>query len=78
MLKMARWYKDVENFGEDSFNRVLETFQNNYKTIINYFEKRVTNASTESFNAKIKALRSQFRGVGNIKFFMYRITKFYA
>lgn len=78
MLKLARWYKDVENFGEDSFNRVLETFQNHYKTIINYFEKRLTNASAESFNAKIKALRSQFRGVGDIKFFMYRITRLYA
>ena len=26
-------------------------------TIINYFEERLTNASAESFNAKIKAFR---------------------
>ncbi|MGL4332987.1 MAG: transposase, partial [Bacteroidales bacterium] len=42
------------------------------------FEERLTNASAESFNAKIKALRSQFRGVSDIKFFMYRLTKLYA
>lgn len=78
MLKLARWYKNVEDFGEDSLNRVLETFQNHYATIINYFEQRLTNASAESFNAKIKALRSQFRGVGDIRFFMYRLTKLYA
>ncbi|RXF67521.1 transposase, partial [Arcticibacter tournemirensis] len=37
-----------------------------------------TNASAESFNAKIKALRSQFRGVKNVDFFMYRLMKIYA
>lgn len=51
---------------------------NYYDTILNYFINRYTNASAESFNAKIKALRSQFRGVGDVKFFMYRITKLYA
>ena len=75
---MDKWYKDVEDFGQDALNRVLETFQNHYATIINYFEQRLTNASAESFNAKIKALRSQFRGMGDIKFFMYRLTKLYA
>ena len=78
MLELARWYKDVESYGENCLNRVLETFENHYDTIINYFEKRLTNASAESFNAKIKALRSQFRGVGDIKFFMYRLAKLYA
>ncbi len=78
MLELARWYNEVEKFGENCLNRVLETFENNYATIINYFEKRLTNASAESFNAKIKALRSQFRGVGDIKFFMYRMAKLYA
>lgn len=78
MLELARWYKDVESYGENCLSRVLETFENHYDTIINYFEKRLTNASAESFNAKIKALRSQFRGVGDIKFFMYRLAKLYA
>ena len=47
-------------------------------TIINYFEDRLTNASAESFNAKIKAFRTQFRDVGNIKFFMYRLATLYS
>jgi len=78
MLELAKWYNEVEKFGENCLNRVLETFENHYATIINYFEKRLTNASAESFNAKIKALRSQFRGVGDLKFFMYRMAKLYA
>jgi transposase len=32
----------------------------------------------ESFNAKIKAFRSQFRGVKNIKFFLFRLTNIYG
>lgn len=33
----------------------------------------LTNASAVSFNAKIKALMTQFWGAGDIKFFMYKI-----
>ena len=40
--------------------------------------QRLTNASAESFNAKIKAFRTQFRGVTDIKFFMYRLSKLYS
>jgi hypothetical protein len=32
----------------------------------------------ESFNAKIKAFRAQFRGVTNIGFFLFRLTRIYA
>jgi transposase len=77
-LLLAKWYNEVEKFGEMQFNRVLDTFENHYQTIINYFNERLTNASAESFNAKIKAFRSQFRGVGDIKFFMYRLTMLYS
>ena len=77
-LNLARWYNKVEAFGDDGFSKVIETFENHNATIINYFEDRLTNASAESFNAKIKAFRTQFRGVGDIKFFMYRIATLYS
>ena len=77
-LNLARWYNEVEKTGVREFSRVLETFENHNKTIINYFEERLTNASAESFNAKIKAFRTQFRGVGDIKFFMFRLATQYA
>lgn len=77
-LNFARWYDDVETFGENEFARVLETFENHHETIINYFDRRLTNASAESFNAKVKAFRTQFRGVGDIKFFMFRLATQYA
>lgn len=77
-LPLAQWYNRVEAFGMSQFNTVLETFTNNYNTILNYFEARLTNASAESFNAKIKAFRAQFRGVGDIEFFMFRLAKLYS
>ncbi|MFD2575826.1 transposase [Haoranjiania flava] len=54
------------------------TIKNHYRNILNYFDNKSTNASAESFNAKIKAFRSQFRGVGNINFFLFRLTKLFA
>ena len=77
-LNLARWYNKVEAFGDDGFSKVIETFENHNATIINYFENRLTNASAESFNAKIKAFRTQFRGVGDIKFFMFRLATLYS
>jgi transposase len=76
--KLAQWYNQVEIAGLKSFGTLARTIQNHYLTILNYFDNRSTNASAESFNAKIKALRSQFRGVRNIPFFMFRLAKIYA
>jgi len=78
MTKLARWYDKVEKAGFKSFNTISRTIQLNYATILNYFDNRSTNASAESFNAKIKAFRTQFRGVSNIPFFLYRLSKLYV
>ena len=76
--KLAHWYKQVEESGFKAFNIVANSIHLNYKSILNYFRNRSTNASAESFNAKIKAFRSQFRGVKNIEFFLYRLTNIFA
>lgn len=61
LMLLAKWYDKVERIGCKFFNSVIATMQNNYDTIVNYFDNRSTNASAESFNAKVKAFRSQFR-----------------
>lgn len=78
LTKLAHWYEDVEKAGFKSFNTIVNTFQLNYTTIVNYFENRSTNAAAESFNAKIKAFRSQFRGVRNVEYFLFRLTNIYS
>ncbi|WNH10965.1 transposase [Thalassobellus suaedae] len=76
--KLAHWYKDVEQSGFRAFNTIANTITLNYISILNYFINRSTNASAESFNAKIKAFRAQFRGVKNIEFFLFRLTTIFA
>ena len=78
ITKLAKWHEKVRQSGFKVFNTIARTFEAHYITIANYFNNRSTNASAESFNAKIKAFRSQFRGVKSIEFFLYRLTKLYA
>lgn len=78
ITKLAHWYNDVENLNSKFFNSVINTMQNNYGTIANYFDNRSTNASAESFNAKVKAFRNQFRGVSDIPFFIFRLATIFA
>ena len=76
--KLAQWYDRVDKAKFPSFATVARTIEAHYETILNYFDNRSTNASAESFNAKIKAFRTAFRGVRDIKFFLFRVTKIYA
>lgn len=78
LTKLARWYEEVEKLNCKFFNSVTQTMQNNYATVVNYFENRSTNASAESFNAKVKAFRNQFRGVADIPFFIFRLATIFA
>ncbi len=50
--KLARWYDYVELLNCKFFNSVIQTMQNNYGTIANYFENRSTNASAEFLVSK--------------------------
>ncbi len=76
--RLARWNEQVEQSGFKSFNTISRTIINHHKNILNYFDNRSTNASAESFNAKIKAFRAQYRGVGNVNIFLFRLAKLYA
>jgi hypothetical protein len=47
-----------------------------YKRSVKYPAR--LNAAAESFNAKIKAFRAELRGVLDIPFFLFRLSKLYA
>lgn len=76
--RLAKWHEKVAQSGFKSFNTISRTIMNHYQTILNYFDNRSTNAAAESFNAKIKAFRAQFRGVRNVEFFLFRLSQIYA
>lgn len=76
--RLAAWYDKVEKSGFESFNVVVRSIQSHYLNILNFFENQSTNALAESFNAKIKAFCASFRGVRNVSFFYFRLSKIYA
>jgi transposase len=78
LTRLARWYDLVDKSGFLAFGTIARTIQTHYLNIINFFDRRSTNAASESFNAKIKAFRAQFRGVRDKAFFLFRLTKLYA
>ncbi|MFD1259037.1 transposase, partial [Mucilaginibacter terrae] len=67
--RLAIWYNDVEAVGIDAFKTVARSVQTHYESILNFFNNRSTNASAESFNAKVKAFRTTSRGVRDTAFF---------
>ena len=77
-LAMAKWYNQVEEAGFHSFNVIAATFHEHYEDILNFYVNRSSNASAESFNAKIKSFRAALRGIVDEKFFLYRLSMIYA
>jgi transposase len=78
LIRLAKWDEKVRQTEFKSFNTIARTMSIHYQNILNYFDNRSTNASAESFNAKIKAFRAQFRGVRNVEFFLFRLTNIFA
>lgn len=78
LIRLAKWDEKVRQAAFKSFNTIARTMSIHYMNILNYFDNRSTNASAESFNAKIKAFRAQFRGVRNVDFFLFRLATIFA
>nr|WP_316822737.1 transposase [Pedobacter gandavensis] len=76
--RLALWYNDVEDSSIEAFRTVSRSIQAHYLSILNFFTNRSTNASAESFNAKVKAFRATSRGVRDVRFFLFRLSKIYA
>jgi transposase len=76
--KLDKWYAKVEEKKFKSFTAASHSIKNHEGWILNYFPERETNASAESFNAKLKGFRSLVRGVADRKFFLFRIAKIYG
>jgi transposase len=77
-LSLARWYDEVERSEFKSFNTIAATVYEHHEEILNFFINRSTNASAESFNAKIKSFRASLRGVTDMKFFLFRVSKIWG
>jgi transposase len=77
-IRMKNWFEKVNESKLRSLISSANTVNNNLGKVLNYFPNGSTNASAESFNAKLKGFRSLVRGVRDIKFFLFRVSTFYA
>jgi len=76
--RFTDWFQKVEREHFDSFTTTAHYLHDHLDTILNYFPDRSTNASAESFNAKLKGFRALVRGVTDKKFFLFRVAKIYG
>lgn len=76
--KLQEWYSKVSACTLREIKAVKDTIKAYEDEILNYFISFSTNASAESLNSKLKAFRSQLRGVRDIPFFFYRATKVFG
>ena len=70
---MARWYSKVEEAKLHSFHVIAAAF---YEQLWRNIE--LLHPMAESFNAKIKLLRANLRGVVDKKFSLFRIANLFA
>ncbi len=75
---LDKWIEDTAILGIEQFNTSANSIRYNKENILNFFDNRSTNASAESFNSKIKLFRANLRGVTDIKFFLFRLSKLFA
>jgi transposase len=75
---LQNWYQKVEAKKIAPFLVAAHSIQAHEDTVLNYFNNRSTNASAESFNAKLKGFRALVRGVRDIKFFLFRVGRLYG
>ena len=78
MQSLKEWYTKVKVLDNDVFNVIAETIKSRECEILNHFVNRATNAGAESLNSKIKQFRAKLRGVSDVKFFLFRLTKLFA
>lgn len=76
--RLKQWMIKVSSSQIPILISAANTVNNNLGKILNYFPDGSTNASAESFNAKLKGFRSMVRGIRDMKFFLFRISTFYA
>lgn len=76
--KLTQWIKKVNEYDFSSFITAANSILYHKENILNYFVNKTTNAFAESFNAKIKNFRTIFRGVRDIPFFLFRLTRLCA
>ena len=77
-IRFNKWYDKIDEKKIEPLMIAAESIKLREENILNYFINRSTNASAESFNAKLKGFRILVRGVVDKKFHLFRIFKIFG
>jgi transposase len=77
-IRFHKWFEKVSISGLSAVISSANTMEQQLGKILNYFPNGSTNASAESFNARLKGFRLLVRGVSDVDFFLYRIVQLYV
>ncbi|MCH8569740.1 MAG: transposase [Balneolales bacterium] len=75
---IQQWIDDTYTYKMNLFYSCAKSLYYHLETIVNYFNNRSTNASAESFNAKVKLFRANQRGVVDVTYFLFRLSKLFG
>jgi len=77
-ISFKKWFEKISESSLKQMISVGNSIENNLGLVLGYFDSKATNASAESFNAKLKGFRNLVRGVSDKNFFLFRIEKIFA
>jgi transposase len=77
-LALAAWCSKARESDLKPFHSAARSIKAHEGKILNYFPTKASNASAESFNAKLKGFRSVVRGIRNPSFFLYRLHMLFS
>ena len=75
--QLNNWYEKVDKYEFEPFIIAANSIKAHQNEILNYFINRNTNSLAE-INGKIKAFRTQFRGIRDVSFFLFRVALIFA
>ena len=76
--KLQEWCKSVNACTSREVKSARDAIKAREDNVLNYFINRSTNAAAESLNSKLKSFRAQLRGVSDLSFFMFRLSKIFG
>lgn len=71
--RLHTWMENILSNDLEEFHAVLNTMQNYFYGILNYFRYGITNAIAEGFNTKINIIKRRAFGFRDIEYFMLKI-----
>jgi transposase len=77
-IMFDNWKQRIIETNIEEFNSTVFSIEYYIDNILNFFDHYSTNAYAESFNSKIKGFRENLRGVSDVKFFLFRLSKLFA